>query len=170
MVAPVSVPIPVIPPIPAIPPVKIRTPSSEFTLDSSYNIATPQEFQYPESPPKTADQEKIITNDEEEIEQQPGPSTRDNQNRVNFEKMRGVKKIRIVGTFVERYGSSSQTPRLAASPKQPSLLAKQQKHQMIKESSRRSRRDRTPSTETTPDKLRCSIERQQRESKPTSGE
>ena len=58
--------------------------------------------------------------------------------------------------------STLQTPQLPESPTQPSILTKEQKHQIIAESSRRSRRDQTPTRETKLDHVRSSIERYQR--------
>ena len=129
--------------------------------DSPEIIAITEEFQYPESLPAAAESERIRANDEEDTEQQPGPSTRSNQNRVNFAKMRGVRKFESWEP-VARYGSRSQTPRLLESPTQPPILTKEQKHQLIAESSRRSRRDQTPTRETKLDQVRSSIKRYQR--------
>ena len=172
LVAPLPPIVPVIPPIPVIPPAEIRTPSpmnsprnsrensSRASLsDRPEIIATPEEFQYPESLPAAAESERIRANDEEDTEQQPGPSTRSNQNRVNFAKMRGKFES---GEPVARYGSRSQTPRLPESPTQPPILTKEQKHHLIAESSRRSRRDQTPIRETKLDQVRSGIERYQR--------
>ena len=174
LAAPVPPIVPVIPPIPVIPPAEIRTPSPMNSprnsqenspraslSDSPEIIATPEEFQYPERLPAAAESEIIRENDEEDTEQQPGPSTRSNQNRVNFAKMRGVRKFESWEP-VARYGSRSQTPQLPESPTQPPILTKEQKHQLIAESSRRSRRDQIPTRETKLDQVRSSIERYQR--------
>ena len=174
LAAPVPPIVPVIPPIPVIPPAEIRTPSPMNSprnsqenspraslSDSREIIATPEEFQYPESPPGAAQSRRIRANDEEDTEQQPRPSTRSNHNRVNFAKMRGVRKFES-WERVARYCSRSQTQRLPESPTQPSILTEEQKHQIIAESSRRSRRDRTPTRETKLDQVRSSIERCQR--------
>ena len=174
LVAPVPPIVPVIPPKLAIPPPEIRTPSPMNSprnsqensprashSDSPKIIATPEKFQYPESPSGAAESERITANDKEDAEQQPGPSTRSNQNRVNFAKMRGVRKFESWEP-VARYGSRSQTPRLPESPTQPPILTKEQKHQKITESSRRSRRDQTPTRETKLDQVRSSIERYKR--------
>ena len=174
LVAPVLPIVPVIPPIPVIPPAEIRTPSPMNSprnsqenspraslSNSSKRIATSEKFQYPDSPLGAAESERIRANDEADTEQQPGPSTRSNQNRVNFAKMRGVRKFESWEP-VARYGSRLQTPRLPESPTQPSILTKEQKHQIIAESSRRSRRDQTPTRETKLDQVRSSIVRYQR--------
>ena len=120
-----------------------------------------KKFQYPESPSGAAESERITANDEEDAEQQPGPNTRSNQNRVNFAKMRGVRKFEFWEP-VARYGSRPQTPRLPESPTQPPILTKEQKQQIITESSRRSRRDQTPTRVTKLDQVRSSIERYKR--------
>ena len=75
--------------------------------------------------------------------------------------MRGVRKFES-GEPVARYGSRSQTPRLPASPTQPPILTKEHKHQIIEESSRRSRRDQIPNRETKLDQVRSRIERYRR--------
>ena len=93
LVAPVPPIVPIIPPIPVIPPAEIRTPSPMNSprnshensprasiSDSPESIVTPEQFQYPESPPGAAEGERIRANDEEDTEEQPGPSTRSNQN------------------------------------------------------------------------------------------
>ena len=63
---------------------------------------------------------------------------------------------------VASYGSRSQTARLPESHTQPPILTEEQKHQIITESSRRSRRDQTPTREIKLDEVRSSIERYQR--------
>ena len=81
------------PPITVIPPADIRTPSPMNSprnsqenspraspSDSHDSAATPKEFQYPESLTGAAESESIRANNEEDTEQQPGPSTRSNQN------------------------------------------------------------------------------------------
>ena len=104
LVAPVPPIVPVTPPILVIPQPEIRTPSPMNSprnsqenspraslSDSPKIIATPGKFQYPESPSGAAESERIRANDEEDTEQQPGPSTRSNQNRVNFANARSQK-------------------------------------------------------------------------------
>ena len=86
--------------------------------------------------PGAAETERIRANDEEDTEHQPGPSTRSNQNRVNFAKIRGVRRFDLWEP-VARYGARSQTPRLPASPTQPPILTKEQKRQIIEEESSR---------------------------------
>ena len=139
LVAPVPPMVTVIPPIPVIPLAEIRTPSpmnspinsqensprANFS-DSPESIATREEFQYPDSHIGATESERVTANDEADTEQQPGPSTRSNQNRVNFAKMRGVRKFES-SEPVARYGSRSQMPRLPESPTQLSILTKEQK-------------------------------------------
>ena len=129
LVAPLPPIVPIIPPIPVIPPAEIRTPSPMNSprnsqensprasiSDSPESIATPEQFQYPESPPGAAEGERIRANDEDDTEQQPGP-----------------------GVIYLNKGTK-----------------------ITAESSRRSRRDQTPTTETKLDQVRSRLERYQR--------
>ena len=74
--------------------------------------------------------------------------------------MRGVRKFESWEP-VAHLGSRSQPPRLPESPTQRSILTKEQKHQIIAESSHRSRKDQNPTREMKPDQVRSSIERYQ---------
>ena len=122
------------------------------------SIATPEDFQNCESPQEPMRQ-RIRANDEEDSEQQPGPSTRSNQNRVIFAKVRGVRNFESWEP-VALYFLRSQTRRLPATPSQPPLLTKEQKHhRLIEDSSRRSRRDQTPSRETKLDQVETRIKK-----------